>query len=194
MKRKGQDVLWYLWCGKNSPLFGRSKMATFESVMIGEKSLLKEKEDSYYKHQDEEKTADMILKEFGLDPAKGRIINGHVPVKVSSGENPIKANGKIIVIDGGFSRAYHKKTGIAGYTMVYSSRGISLRAHQPFTSLQDVVFRNSDIKSKVDVFRAMKNRVLVESTDEGREIQDKISDLKKLISAYSCGIVKQAEN
>lgn len=136
----------------------------------------------------------MILKEFGLDPAKGRIINGHVPVKVSSGENPIKANGKIIVIDGGFSRAYHKKTGIAGYTMVYSSRGISLRAHQPFTSLQDVVFRNSDIKSKVDVFRAMKNRVLVESTDEGREIQDKISDLKKLISAYSCGIVKQAEN
>ena len=194
MKRKGQDVLWYLWCGKNSPLFGRSKMATFESVMIGEKSLLKEKEDSYYKHQDEEKTADMILKEFGLDPAKGRIINGHVPVKVSSGENPIKANGKIIAIDGGFSRAYHKKTGIAGYTMVYSSRGISLRAHQPFTSLQDVVFRNSDIKSKVDVFRAMKNRVLVESTDEGREIQDKISDLKKLISAYSCGIVKQAEN
>ena len=194
MKRKGQDVLWYLWCGKNSPLFGRSKMATFESVMIGEKSLLKEKEDSYYKHQDEEKTADMILKEFGLDPAKGRIINGHVPVKVSSGENPIKANGKIIVIDGGFSKAYHKKTGIAGYTMVYSSRGISLRAHQPFTSLQDVVFRNSDIKSKVDVFRAMKNRVLVESTDEGREIQDKISDLKKLISAYSCGIVKQAEN
>ena len=194
MKRKGQDVLWYLWCGKNSPLFGRSKMATFESVMIGEKSLLKEKEDSYYKHQDEEKTADMILKEFGLDPAKGRIINGHVPVKVSSGENPIKANGKIIVIDGGFSRAYHKKTGIAGYTMVYSSRGISLRAHQPFTSLQDVVFRNSDIKSKVDVFRAMKNRVLVESTDEGREIQDKISDLKKLISAYGCGIVKQAEN
>ncbi len=194
MKRKGQDVLWYLWCGKNSPLFGRSKMATFESVMIGEKSLLKEKEDSYYKHQDEEKTADMILKEFGLDPAKGRIINGHVPVKVSSGENPIKANGKIIAIDGGFSRAYHKKTGIAGYTMVYSSRGISLRAHQPFTSLQDVVFHNSDIKSKVDVFRAMKNRVLVESTDEGREIQDKISDLKKLISAYSCGIVKQAEN
>ena len=122
---------------------------------------------------------------------KCRIINGHVPVKVISGEDPIKAGGKIIVIDGGFSRAYHSKTGIAGYTMVYSSRGVSLRAHQPFTSLQEVVYNNTDIQSKVNVFETMANRMLVEDTDEGKAIKELILDLRQLIQAYNKGYIKQ---
>ncbi len=193
MRRLGQDILWYLWMGPNSPMFGRAKMATFENVFIGDKELSKEAEDNYYKFQEDSDLADRILTDFGIDTncPNCRIINGHVPVKVSKGENPIKADGKIIVIDGGFSRAYHEKTGIAGYTMVYSSRGVSLRAHQPFTSLQDVVFRNTDIESKVNVFETMKNRMLVESTDEGAEIKEKIADLKKLINAYNKGYIKQ---
>lgn len=191
MRRLGQDILWYLWCGPNSPMFGRRKMATFENVFIGAKELSVEGQDPYYDYQENSEVADRIMADFGISGPNCRIINGHVPVKVSSGENPIKAGGKIIVIDGGFSRAYHKKTGIAGYTMVYSSRGLSLRAHQPFTSFQDVVFRNTDIESKVDVFERMKNRMLVEETDEGTEIKDKISDLKKLIIAYNKGYIKQ---
>ena len=191
MRRLGQDILWYLWCGRNSPMFGRHKMTTFENVYLNEKELKVEGKDPYYLFQEDSVVADKILAEFGLSGSKCRIINGHVPVKVKSGEDPLKAGGKIIVIDGGFSRAYHDKTGIAGYTMVYSSRGVSLRAHQPFTSLQDVVFNNRDIESKVNVFETMANRMLVESTDEGRQIKELISDLKLLIQAYSKGIIKQ---
>ncbi len=190
-KRIGQDILWYLWCGKNSPMFGRSKMTTFENIYLDEKELKQEGKDPYYLFQEDSVVADKILAEFGLSGSKCRIINGHVPVKVKSGEDPLKAGGKIIVIDGGFSRAYHDKTGIAGYTMVYSSRGVSLRAHQPFTSLQDVVYNNRDIQSKVNVFETMSNRMLVEDTDRGREIKELISDLKMLISAYNQGIIKQ---
>ena len=191
MRRLGQDILWYLWCGRNSPMFGRHKMTTFENVYLNEKELKVEGKDPYYLFQEDSVVADKILAEFGLSGSKCRIINGHVPVKVKSGEDPLKAGGKIIVIDGGFSRAYHDKTGIAGYTMVYSSRGVSLRAHQPFTSLQDVVFNNRDIESKVNVFETMANRMLVESTDEGRQIKELISDLKLLIQAYNKGIIKQ---
>jgi len=194
MRRLGQDILWYLWCGRNSPMFGRHKMTTFENVYLNEKELKVEGKDPYYLFQEDSVVADKILAEFGLSGSKCRIINGHVPVKVKSGEDPLKAGGKIIVIDGGFSRAYHDKTGIAGYTMVYSSRGVSLRAHQPFTSLQDVVFNNRDIESKVNVFETMANRMLVESTDEGRQIKELISDLKLLIQAYNKGIIKQNIN
>jgi len=191
VRRMGQDILWYLWCGKNSPMFGRSKMTTFENVYLEEKELKVEGKDPYYLFQEDSTVADAILAEFGLQGSKCRIINGHVPVKVKSGEDPLKAGGKIIVIDGGFSRAYHDKTGIAGYTMVYSSRGVSLRAHQPFTSLQDVVYNNRDIESKVNVFETMKNRMLVEDTDEGKEIKSMIEDLKLLIQAYTQGAIKQ---
>ena len=190
-KRIGQDILWYLWCGRNSPMFGRHKMTTFENVYLNEKELKVEGKDPYYLFQEDSVVADKILAEFGLEGSKCRIINGHVPVKVKSGEDPLKAGGKIIVIDGGFSRAYHDKTGIAGYTMVYSSRGVSLRAHQPFTSLQDVVFNNRDIESKVNVFETMSNRMLVEDTDQGAEIKELIEDLKLLILAYNRGIIKQ---
>ena len=193
-RRLGQDILWYLWCGKNSPMFGRSKMTTFENVLLDEKSLKVEGKDYYYKYQEDSKVADAILAEFGLEGPKCRIINGHVPVKVIDGEQPIKAGGKIIDIDGGFARAYHSKTGIAGYTMVYSSRGLSLRAHQPFTSLQDVVYNNKDIESKVDVFDTMKNRMLVADTDQGKEIRSMIEDLKMLIEAYNKGIIRQQKD
>jgi len=189
-KRIGQDILWYLWCGKNSPMFGRSKMTTFENVFLNEKELKVEGKDPYYMHQENSIVADKILAEFGLEGPMCRIINGHVPVKVISGENPLKAGGKIIVIDGGFSRAYHDKTGIAGYTMVYSSRGVSLRAHQPFTSLRHVVYNNQDIESKVNVFETMKKRMLIEDTDLGNELKEQIEDLKLLIQAYNQGIIK----
>ena len=190
-KRMGQDILWYLWCGKNSPMFGRSKMTTFENTFLNEKQLKVEGKDPYYLYQEDSEVADKILAEFGLYGSKCRIINGHVPVKAISGEEPIKAGGKIIVIDGGFCRAYHDKTGIAGYTMVYSSRGLSLRAHQPFSSLQKVVFENTDIESKVNVFETMKNRMLVEDTDQGKSIKSVIKDLKLLIEAYQLGIIKE---
>ena len=190
-RRLGQDILWYLWCGKNSPMFGRSKMTTFENVFLEEKELKVEGKDFYYRYQEDGRIADKILAEFGLAGPKCRIINGHVPVKVKSGEKPLKAGGKIIVIDGGFARAYHSKTGIAGYKMVYSSRGVSLRAHQPFTSFQDVILNNKDIESKVNVFDTMKNRMLVAETDEGKEIKAKIEDLKLLIEAYNKRIIKQ---
>ncbi len=193
-RQLGQDILWYLWCGKNSPMFGRSKMTTFENVLLEEKSLKVEGKDYYYKYQEDSEVADAILAEFGLEGPKCRIINGHVPVKVIDGEQPIKAGGKIIDIDGGFSRAYHSKTGIAGYTMVYSSRGLSLRAHQPFTSLQDVVYNNKDIESKVNVFDTMKNRMLVADTDMGKEIKSMIEDLKMLIEAYNKGIIRQQKD
>jgi fructose-1,6-bisphosphatase-3 len=193
-RRMGQDILWYLWCGKNSPMFGRSKMATFESVFLDDKSLRVEEKDEYYLHIEDPAMADCILAEFGLKGEQCRIINGHTPVRAKDGENPIKASGKIIVIDGGFANAYHERTGIAGYTMVYSSRGQSLRVHEPFTSFEDVVYNNSDIHSKVDVFSANKRRVLVEDTDEGQHIKEKISDLKQLIAAYKDGTIKQTEN
>lgn len=193
-KRLGQELLWYMWCGKNSPMFGRSNMTTFEHVFLDVPELSVEKKDPYYDHWEDSVVAEKILAEFGLEGPMCRIINGHVPIKSKNGESPIKANGKIIVIDGGFCQAYHSKTGIAGYTMVYSSRGLSLRAHQPFESLEKVVLENSDIKSKVDVFETMKKRMLVEDTDHGKFVKSVIADLKLLIQAYQLGIIKEHKN
>ncbi|MBQ3394282.1 MAG: fructose-1,6-bisphosphatase [Oscillospiraceae bacterium] len=192
-KRIGEDILWYLWCGKNSPLFGRSKMVTFENIYLEDKKLKVEEKDPYYLHQEDKRMAERVLAEFGLSGDGCRIINGHTPVKAKDGEEPIKAEGKIIVIDGGFARAYHDRTGIAGYTMVFSSRGQSLRVHQPFTSFEDVIYNNSDIHSKVDVFSPHRRRVLVEDTDEGRRIKNEIRDLKALIRAYKDGTIKEIE-
>ncbi|MEG1050157.1 MAG: fructose-bisphosphatase class III, partial [Oscillospiraceae bacterium] len=183
-----------MWCGKNSPMFGRSNMTTFEHTLLADPLLSVEGKDPYYMYQENSQMADKILEEFGLSGSKCRIINGHVPVKSKSGENPIKAGGKIIVIDGGFCSAYHNKTGIAGYTMVYSSRGLSLRAHQPFESLEKVIFENTDIQSKVNVFETMKNRMLVEDTDQGKDVKSVIKDLKLLIQAYQLGIIKEYKN
>jgi len=193
-KQLGQDLLWYLWCGKNSPMFGRSNMTTFEHAFLENPLLSIEHKDPYYTYWEDSDTAERILAEFGLYGPMCRIINGHVPVKSKKGESPIKANGRIIVIDGGFCHAYHSKTGIAGYTMVYSSRGLSLRVHEPFDTLEKVIKENSDIKNKVDVFETMKKRMLVEDTDEGRQIKTTIGDLKLLIQAYQLGLIKENKN
>lgn len=190
-KQLGQDLLWYMWCGKNSPMFGRSNMTTFEHTLLENPLLSIERKDPYYDFWQDSKVAEKILGEFGLYGPMCRIINGHVPVKFKDGESPIKAEGKIIVIDGGFCHSYHSRTGIAGYTMVYSSRGLSLRAHQPFESLEKVILENSDIKSKVNVFETMKKRILVEDTDQGKYIKNIIGDLKLLIQAYQLGIIKE---
>ncbi len=194
LKRRCGEILWYLWCGKNSPMFGRSKMTTFENSLVEESEVKIEGQDYYYDYQENDIIADKILREFDLWGQNSRIINGHVPVRFVKGENPLKANNKIIVIDGGFCRAYHHRTGIAGYTMVYSSRGLSLRAHQPFESLEKVVLENSDIESSVNVFKTMEDRMLVESTDEGKEIKNEINDLKMLIHAYKLGIIKESND
>ncbi len=191
-KRKCGEILWYLWCGKHSPMFGRSKMTTFENSLVRESEVKIEGQDPYYDHQENDVIADNILREFELWTQNSRIINGHVPVRSRAGENPLKANGKMIVIDGGFCKAYHHRTGIAGYTMVFSSRGLSLRAHQPFENLERVVLENTDIESTVNVFKTMEDRMLVESTDEGKEIKNEINDLKMLIHAYKLGIMKES--
>ncbi len=190
-KQLGQDLLWYLWCGKNSPMFGRSNMTTFEHDFLENPLLSIERKDPYYTYWEDSEVAEKILAEFGLYGPMCRIINGHVPVKSKNGESPIKANGRIIVIDGGFCHAYHSRTGIAGYTMVYSSRGLSLRVHEPFESLEKVIKENSDIRNKVDVFETMKKRMLVEDTDEGKYVKSVIGDLKLLIQAYQLGIIKE---
>ncbi|MBQ5783154.1 MAG: fructose-1,6-bisphosphatase [Oscillospiraceae bacterium] len=190
-KQLGQDLLWYLWCGKNSPMFGRSNMTTFEHAFLENPLLSIERKDPYYVYWEDSVVAEKILADFGLQGPMCRIINGHVPIKSKNGESPIKANGRIIVIDGGFCHAYHSKTGIAGYTMVYSSRGLSLRVHEPFESTEKVIKENSDIKNKVDVFETMKKRMLIGDTDQGKEVRATINDLKLLIEAYQLGIIKE---
>ncbi len=186
----GQDFLWYLWCGKLSPLFGRSAMTTFERLFIKQKCTHTEVKDPYYKWYTSEAHCIAILREFGLDE-NARIVNGHVPVQEKYGESPIKGNGRLIVIDGGFCRAYHEKTGIAGYTLVYSSHGMSLRTHQPFESQKRAVLENEDIISRVNLVSHLEGRVLVEDTDEGAAIRGRIADLKQLVYAYQHGLLKE---
>ena len=189
-RQKGQDFLWYLWCGHLSPLFGRSKMSTFERIFITDENCYKEQKNPYYKLIHNPEIDLMILKEFGLGETS-HIINGHVPVRAAKGENPIKGSGRLIVIDGGFCRAYHEKTGTAGYTLVYNSHGMSLRVHEPFESIAKAIEQNSDIVSQVNVFETNDERILVANTDEGREIQSRIQDLKLLVQAYHTGMIKR---
>ncbi len=186
----GQDFLWYLWCGKLSPIFGRSAMTTFERLYIEDKTTHEEIKDPYYKWYDDEKTCIKILNEFGLDDTC-HIVNGHVPVQEKKGESPIKGGGRLLVIDGGFCSAYHEKTGIAGYTLVYSSHGMSLRTHQPFHSRKTAIAQNEDILSRVNIFSGVKGRVLVENTDDGKELKARIEDLKQLVFAYQRGLLKE---
>ena len=173
-KQYGVDVMWFLWCAPMSPLFGKERMATFERYFIADKRTHKEKRNQYYALRDTEECATRILQEFGADAENGHIINGHVPVKVVKGERPIKANGRLIVIDGGFSRAYQKQTGIAGYTLISNSRGLLLAAHQPFESTQKAVSEELDIDSEMEVIHSHPFRMRVRDTDRGREIQAQI--------------------
>lgn len=187
------DYFLYLWCGKNSPLFDKSKMATFERYFLREKETHKEEKGFYYRLRDDEHVCDRILDSFGVNGPNRHIINGHVPVHVKTGENPIKANGKLMVIDGGFSQAYHKETGIAGYTLVYHSRGFQLVQHEPFTSSRDAVIRGTDIKSTTQIIEMSQHRMLVADTDKGVEIRQQISDLKDLLYAYRHGFIKERD-
>ena len=192
-RQSGQDFLWYLWCGRLSPLFGRSAMTTFERLYVADKATHTEVKDSYYTWYNEESACRRILAEFGL-PGSCHIINGHVPVQEKNGESPIKGGGRLIVIDGGFCRAYHEKTGIAGYTLTYSSRDMSLRTHQPFVSAEKAITENIDIVSRENVLEQENRRVLVEDVDEGEILREKVHDLKQLVIAYQLGWIKEAES
>lgn len=179
----GLDFMWYLWTGKKSPLCGRN-IKTFERTFIQDKAAWKEPTDPYYKFYHTEKTCNMILREFGLFSPLSHIINGHTPVKTVEGEEPVRANGKLIVIDGGFSQAYHKTTGIAGYTLIYNSHGMRIKAHQPFESVEKVLEENKDIESTSTMFETEKDRIMVGDTDEGKAIKEEIQMLKKLLEVY----------
>jgi len=187
------DYFLYLWCGKDSPLFDKSKMATFERYFIKEKETHHEEKGYYFKLRDNEEICDRIMDAFGVKQPNRHIINGHVPVHVKTGENPIKANGKLMVIDGGFSMPYHKETGIAGYTLVYHSRGFQLVQHEPFTSARDAVLRGTDIKSTTQIVEMSAHRMRVADTDKGEEIRGQIADLEKLLYAYRHGIIAEQE-
>ena len=190
-KRYGMDAMWFMWCAPMSPLFGKDRMTTFERYFIADKSTHFEKRNAYYTLRDTEESAKKILKEFGLNPETGIIINGHVPVKVVKGERPIKANGRLMVIDGGFSRAYQNETGIAGYTLISNSRGMLLAAHQPFESKQKAVSEELDIHSETEIVHTHPFRLRVKDTDRGREIQQKIDALRELLLAYREGLIKE---
>jgi fructose-1,6-bisphosphatase-3 len=186
-----RDYFLYLWCGKNSPLFDKSKMATFERYFLKDKETYKEDKGNYFKLRDSEAVCDQILDAFEVQGRNRHIINGHVPVHASKGENPIKAGGKLMVIDGGFSEAYHHETGIAGYTLVYHSRGFQLVQHEPFTSQRDAIMRETDIKSTTQIVEMSAHRMLVADTDKGADLKRQVADLKKLLYAYRHGILKE---
>lgn len=186
-RQDGRDIMWYIWLHPDSPLFGKNKMATFERYFLAEKEMHIEKKNPYYALLENEKVIDKILIEFGLDPSDAHIVNGHVPVKRKDGESPIKCNGKVMVIDGGFSKAYQKQTGIAGYTLIYNSYGILLVAHEPFESTEEAIEKEKDIHSEIMVVERVMDRILVGDTDVGRELREQVADLERLLAAYRSG-------
>lgn len=190
-KKRGKDMMWYIWLNENSPLFGKNKMATFERYFLEEKELHKEKKNPYYALLEDEATVDNILKEFGLDPQESHIINGHVPVKTKNGESPVKCDGKVLVIDGGFSKAYQKETGIAGYTLIYNSHGMILAAHDPFESTEAAIEKENDIHAKSMTVKLMAERKLVGDTDIGRDLKEQIKDLEELLCSYRSGRIAE---
>lgn len=185
------DYMWYLWCGKDSPLFDKDRMTTFERYFIDDPAASTERKGYYYKYGDNEQVMDMILDNFQVTGTHRHIINGHVPVRTIKGETPIKAGGKHLVIDGGFSRAYQPKTGIAGYTLTFHSRGLELVQHQPFVSPEEAIRRGEDIKSTTQIVEMSQNRMYVKDTDKGQQLQTKVEDLKKLLFAYRHGWIKE---
>lgn len=185
------DLVWYLWTGPASSLFGKDQMTTFERYYIEDKATHIEKKNVYYEKRNEVETCEKILAEFDLDPSKGHIINGHTPVKEKRGEDPIKAEGRLIVIDGGFSKAYQGTTGLAGYTLLYNSFGMVLVSHQPFTSVKEAIEKESDIVSTRRVVDRELERMKVRDTDTGKKLQEKVADLKALLFAYRNGEISE---
>ncbi len=190
-REQGRNTLWYLWTAPNSPLYGRDKMTTFERYFLAEKETWTEVKNAYYRLIEKEETADLILAEFGLTGDNIHIINGHVPVHQSAGESPVKCGGKVLIIDGGFCKAYHKETGIAGYTLIYNSYGLSLTAHEPFESTEKAIQEEKDIVSRQVAVRYNMKRQLVGDTDQGRQIRQRIRELKELIEAYRTAQLKE---
>ena len=190
-RQVGKDFLWFLWCGRGSPLFGRDKITTFERLLIADKSTWEEAKNPYYLYSAREDFCQKILQEFGLSGRHSHIINGHVPVRSKDGENPVKAGGKLIVIDGGFCRAYQPQTGIAGYTLVYNSYGIRIISHEPFESARAAIERNTDILSSSTVFETARTRIKVGETDIGQELRENIAGLRLLLSAYRTGLIRE---
>ncbi|MBO5453094.1 MAG: fructose-1,6-bisphosphatase [Clostridia bacterium] len=187
----GKDFLWFLWCGKNSPLCAREKIATFERLLIADESTWEEPKNAYYDCWNNAETVEKILQEFSLEEEHSHIINGHIPVKSKKGETPIKANGKLILIDGGFCRAYQPSTGIAGYTLIYNADGMRISAHEPFKGVQNAIKNNADIISDTVIFEHATDKIRVKDTDTGKRISEKINDLKLLLENYESGSIKE---
>ena len=190
-RQAGKDIMWFIWLHPDSPLFGKNKMATFERCFLADSETHVEKKNPYYDFLENDKVIDGILREFGLDPEKAHIVNGHVPVKRKDGESPIKCGGKVMVIDGGFSKAYQKETGIAGYTLIYNSYGLRLVAHEPFESTEAAIAKENDIHSETMVVQRVYDRYLVGDTDAGRELREQIADLERLLAAYRNGEITE---
>ena len=187
----GMDFLWFLWAGRNSPIFGRDRMTTFERRLIADESAWTEPKNAYYTLYEDPEICDKILREFGLEGPHCHIINGHVPVKAKKGESPIKGGGKLIVIDGGFCKAYQSTSGIAGYTLIYNSRSLRIVAHQPFVGRARAIRENYDISSSTNLFERMEDRQKILETDTGRDLQKRIDDLRLLLDAYRDGVVTE---
>jgi fructose-1,6-bisphosphatase-3 len=183
--------MWYLWCGPFSPLYNKDKMTTFERYFLGDDELGKEKKGAYYELANQRPTCEKILREFGLDPATGKIINGHTPVHTLKGEKPVRAEGLRLVIDGGFSKPYQAQTGIAGYTLIYNSHGMQLVEHKHFLSLEEAVASGADIHSQVQLQDFSNHRMLVRETDIGKQLEEQVRNLKKLLYAYRHGILRE---
>ncbi len=190
-KQFGKDFLWFLWCGKDSPLCARKKIATFERLLIEAPETWGEPKNAYYQCWNDESIVQKILEEFSLGGKHSHIINGHVPVQYKKGEDPIKANGKLILIDGGFCRAYQQTTGIAGYTLIYNADGMRISAHEPFRGVQNAINNNADILSETVIFEQATDKIRVKNTDIGASISEKIEDLTKLVECYETGSIKE---
>lgn len=190
-KQSGKDFLWFLWCGRNSPLFGRDHIATFERALVPDETTWVERKNPYYSYYNDADVCIRILREFSLEGPHCHIVNGHVPVKSKDGENPIKAGGRLIVIDGGFCRAYQPTTGIAGYTLIYNSWGIRIASHEPFSGRENAIRNNKDIVSTSVVFERMESRIKIAETDIGEELRRNIEDLKWLLIAFKTGEIKE---
>ncbi len=190
-KKKGQDILWFIWENQNSPVFGKAKMTTFERYFVADKSTHEEPKNPYYELLENEDVVNHILEEFGLDVSEAHIINGHIPIEAKRGESPIKCNGKLLIIDGGFSKAYQPKTGIAGYTLIYNSYGLVLAAHEPFESVEKAIQDGSDIVSHTIIVEHVVKRKTVADTDIGKSMQSMVGDLEILLHAYREGVIAE---
>ena len=189
-RKIGRDTMWYLWCGEKSPLFGKKRMTTFERYFVDDKTTHFEEKNPYFDLREKEQIIRNIFDDFGLKYESAHIINGHVPVKVKKGESPIKANGKVIVIDGGFAKAYQEETGIAGYTLIYNSQGMHLASHEPFENTERAITEEKDILSTSTIVEKTTSRQLIADTDIGAQLKTQISDLKQLLDAYRSGLIK----